>query len=146
MTTDSAGIAEIKEFEGTVLHGYIDKTGHLSCGTGHLVKPGEPYQDHVAITQAVNDSLLHSDLKYSEWVANTYVKVPQKQNQFNSVVSLVFNIGSHAFENSHLLAAINRGAGLQELKPLWLEWNRSGGHVLEDLVGRRAKEFQIYSA
>jgi len=144
MTTDSAGITLIKEFEGTILHGYNDQSGYLTIGTGHLVRKGEPYIKGTAISQSVSDIILHSDLRATEYSINTGVTISITQNQFNALVSLEFNIGGHAFGTSHLLRAINAGADNLIIKPLWLEWNRSGGRILSDLVQRRQKEYNLY--
>lgn len=43
------------------------------------------------------------DLKIFEHAVNNAVKVPLKQNQFDALVSLTYNIGTGAFKNSTLL-------------------------------------------
>lgn len=144
MITDTAGVTLIKGFEGTVLHYYIDPAGYPTIGTGHKIRPTDPYVHGSTITPSESDTLLHYDLRTTESAINADVTIKLKQNQFDALVSLVFNIGDHGFGTSHLLKAINAGADMATLKPLWLEWHRAGGEVSGDLVRRRAKEFMLY--
>lgn len=60
-----------------------------------------------AITKAEADELLKRDLAIPEVEINKRVKVPLTQNQFNALVSFVYNLGSGTFAKSSLLKNIN---------------------------------------
>lgn len=107
--TSKNGINFIAEREGEVLEGYYDSAGKLTVGVGHLVKPGEPYRYRVPITKAESRRLLAEDLAIAEDVVNNLVKVPLTQNQFDALVSFVFNIGERNFRRSSVLRALNSG-------------------------------------
>ena len=144
MTTDNAGVSLIRNFEGTLLHYYVDTSGYPTIGIGHKIRPSDPYVKGTIISMDEANQLLKYDLRSTESAINADVNVPLSQNQFDALVSLVFNIGDHGFATSHLLRAINASALISVIKPLWLEWNHAGGEVSGDLTRRRAKEFNLY--
>ena len=63
------------------------------------------------------------------------------QNQFDAVVSLVYNIGITAFKNNNIGKMFYNGLDISEKFPLY---NSSGGRVIQGLINRRAKEKEIY--
>ncbi len=94
------GMNHIKNWEGLRLKAYKCPAGVWTIGYGHTgpdVKPGG------TITQAQADALLDKDTDDAESAVNTLVKVPLSQNQFDALVSFVFNTGIGSFKNSTLL-------------------------------------------
>lgn len=96
-------------------------SGHLTVGVGHLIKHDEkfPYGEGVITEQMVSD-LLHKDVKWAEDIIHKHVTVELNQNQYDALVSLVFNIGPGrgvkgkpgfvpGFTNSTLLMDLNNG-------------------------------------
>jgi len=85
------------------------------------------------------DAILAQDLHAVEKHVKDPVKVHLSQNQFDALVSLVFNIGGGAFKGSTLLKKLNAGdyAGAADQ---FLVWNRAGGKVLKGLTTRRESE------
>jgi lysozyme len=111
----------------------------LTIGYGHTkdVRPG----DVVTLTEA--EKLLIEDLEWSESVVNNQVKVPLNQNQFDALVSFVFNVGSGNFGKSTLLKRLN--AGRYDDVPHELKrWNKGGGEVLPGLTRRREAETKLF--
>lgn len=98
------GINLIKSEEQCRLTPYRDEGGLWTIGWGHLIKPGEHFTE---ITQEEADNLLLNDLQDAENCVNTCVKVPIDQNQFDALVSHVFNIGEERFKNSTMLKILN---------------------------------------
>jgi len=89
--TSENGINLIIEFEGEVLHGYLDAVKILTIGVGHVVLKDEPYKLNGKITKAESERLLRQDLRIAENAINKEVQVPITQNQFDALVSLMFN-------------------------------------------------------
>lgn len=63
------------------------------------------------------------------------------QQQFDAVVSLAYNIGVTAFNNSDTGALFKQGADISTKFP---QWNRSGGLIITGLTARRLAEQKIY--
>ena len=71
------------------------------------------------------------------------VKVPLKQNQFDALVSWVFNLGPANLKASTMLKFLN--AGDYHLIPSQIKrWNKAGGKVLEGLIRRREAEALMF--
>lgn len=135
------GFALIKSFEGLRLKAYPDPgTGAepWSIGYGHTggVKPGD------VITEAVADTFLMEDIKRFERAVNHLCPVTT-QNQFDAMVSLSFNIGDKAFEDSTLRRLHNEGK-YGEARMQFARWNKSGGKEMAGLSRRRAAEGLLY--
>lgn len=140
MRTSAAGRRLIKEFEGEKLTAYICPAGVLTIGVGHTgadVKPGK------TITADESDKLLQSDLQTAEQAVTRMAKVAVTQNQFDALVSFVFNVGPGAFRSSTLLRLLNAGDyyGAADEFP---KWNKGGGKVLPGLTKRRAAERAMF--
>jgi len=89
--TGKLGLALIREFESFRPSAYLDPVRIPTIGYGHtgpevrLLMP--------AITLAEAESLLAADVDFFAKIASTAVKVPLNQNQFDAMVSLLFNVG-----------------------------------------------------
>ena len=68
--------------------------------------------------------------------------MPLTQNQFDSLVSLTYNIGTGTFEKSTLLKKLNAG-DYQGAADQFTVWNKGGGKILQGLVDCRAKEKEV---
>lgn len=116
MDISNNGINLIKQFEGCNLHAYKCPSGVWTVGYGHTtgVNAGS------VISSFEAERLLRQDLKRFVEVANSLIKVPVNQNQFDALISLMFNIGVGAFKSSTLLKLLNNkdyvNAGKQFLR------------------------------
>jgi len=120
MRLDKAGIDLIKKFEGWSATVYQDQAGHDTIGYGHLIKPGEHF---TYLTKPEGEILLRKDLQIYEKAVNASVKVKLTQSMYNSIVSLVYNIGVSAFKNSTLLKKLNSG-DYEGAKNEFQRWNK----------------------
>lgn len=144
MKVSTRGIDLIKKAEGERLTAYVCPAGVLTIGVGHTgpdVKRGQ------TITAAQSDALLRKDLAHFEVAVAKAVKVPLTQNQFDALVSLVFNIGAGNFASSTLLRKLNAGdyAGAAAQFGAWNK-GRVGGKltVLPGLTTRRKAEAALF--
>jgi GH24 family phage-related lysozyme (muramidase) len=140
MRTSRRGLEFIKNEEGCVLQVYRDPAGYPTIGVGHLLKPGEVFDQ---ITEEEAFSLLARDLAVAENAVNKMVRVPLSQNQFEALVSFVFNVGSGNFETSTLLQLLNQGQ-YDAVPGELAKWKKAGGKVLPGLVARRRREGELW--
>ena len=94
MKVSAAGRAAIAQREGNKLTAYQDSVGIWTVGVGHTAVAGEPKPAKgMKITAAESDAILARDLGDVERSVLKTVTVPLSQNEFDALVSLVFNIG-----------------------------------------------------
>lgn len=86
---------------------------------------------------------LHDDIRWAEADVNHSVKVKLTQNQFDALVSLVFNIGGVNFIVSTLLRMLDR-ADYEGAAAEFDRWNKQKGAVLAGLTTRRAAERRLF--
>jgi lysozyme len=135
------GINLIKKWEGSSPVPYICPAGYKTIGIGHVIRTNESYQR--PLTSKEIEELFRKDILIFEGAVNNYVKVPIKQNQFDALVSFVFNVGINAFRNSTMLKLIN-SKKLKEAGEQFTRWVYANGKVLEGLRRRREDEKQLF--
>lgn len=141
MKTGNKGIELIKHFEGCELEAYKCPAGVWTIGYGHI----KGVHEGMKITEMQAEEMLKSELHEYEGYINDYVTVPLNQNQFDAMVSWVYNLGGGNLKASTLLKVLNSGdyAGVPEQM---LRWNKAGGKVLEGLTRRRQAEADLFGA
>ena len=137
MEISKEGIALIKQFEGCRLKAYKDAVGIPTIGYGHT--KGVKLTD--SITQKEADALLKEDLeKYEAHVMyydETY-NYKFNQNEFDALVSFVFNIGS-------LRGLTNAGRRTKyQIAQKFSAYVNAGGKKLNGLVKRRKAEHDLF--
>jgi len=140
MNISQEGLSLIKKFEGCELKAYKCAAGVLTIGYGSTkgVKEGD------AITQEEADKLLLHEMEEYEGYINDMVNVDLEQNQFDAMVSWVFNLGPANLKASTLLKVLN--AKDYEGVPAQIKrWNKAGGKVLQGLIRRREAESLLFA-
>lgn len=143
MRTSQRGIDLIKEFEGYSEKAYMCAGGKYTIGYGHTrgVEPGD------TCTREQAEGYLREDLQDAEEAVMALISVPLTQNQFDMLVSLVYNIGSGNFYDSTIRRVINLKIGdKEEYRRAWMMWKKSRGKVLKGLIRRREAEFKLFSS
>lgn len=123
---------------GFILQVYKDSRGLPTVGCGHLVVAADKLKLGKKITETRAKELLKSDLAEAESAVNRNIKVPMHQQEYDALVSLTFNTGSHGA--SKLFASVN--AGKYESIPAIIEKYRTGGGN----EGRRAAEAKLFGS
>ena len=139
MNISQEGLALIKKFEGCELEAYKCAAGVWTIGYGSTkgVKEGD------TITQEEADNLLLHEMEEYESYINNLVEVDLEQNQFDALVSWVFNLGPANLKASTLLKVLN--AKDYEGVPAQIKrWNKAGGKVLQGLIRRREAESLLF--
>ena len=139
MNTSQNGIDLIKHFEGCELKAYKCPAGVWTIGYGHI----KGVQEGDVITEQQADEMLVEELHEYENYVNTLVNVPLNQNQYDALVSWVYNLGGGNLKSSTLLKVLNSGdyAGVPAQI---MRWNKAGGKVLEGLTRRRQDEAELF--
>ena len=140
MRISEEGRSLIKHFEGCKLKAYCCPAGVWTIGVGHT---GPDVLEGQRITEERADELLAIDLDDSERCVSGNVSVPLTQEQFDALVSLVFNIGCAAFRQSTLRQMLQDGSDV-EAGDQFLRWNKSKGMVLPGLTRRREAERRLF--
>jgi len=139
MNISQEGLSLIKKFEGCEYNAYKCAAGVLTIGYGHTagVKEGD------LVTQQEADKILEEDMKEYEGYIKSAVTVDLNQNQFDSLVSWVFNLGPSNLSSSTLLTKINN-KDWDNVPEQIKRWNKAGGKVLEGLIRRREAEALLF--
>jgi lysozyme len=147
MRIDSKGINLIKTFEGIRLGAYLCPAGVPTIGYGSTyypdktkVKMGDKLKD-----AAEADALLAVTVQPFENNVTALVNGTQiTTNQFNSLVSFAFNLGTAALAKSTLLKKVKANPNDPSITIEFMKWVNAGGVKLEGLVRRRKAEAELY--
>lgn len=142
----------IMDREGLFLKAYKDTGGIWTIGYGSLynydanrrVKEGDQISEAKAI------EWLRKEMARKITEIQKSIKVAITDNELNAIISLVYNIGITAFENSTLLKLLNSGASRSDVAAQFLRWNKDQdpktGKLVEvkGLTNRRNMERDLF--
>lgn len=134
----------IRGHEALRLVAYLDSVGRWTVGYGDT---GPDVVKGLVITKEQAEERLRGRLVEFEGYVNRLVKVSLTQNQFDALVSLVYNIGPTNFSSSTLLRKLNAGdyAGAADQFLVWNKGRVDGKLVVIDgLTNRRKAERQLF--
>ena len=139
MITGSEGLSLIKRFEGLYLESYLCPAKVWTIGYGHTkgVVKGQK------ITEEEAEDFLKKDLAAAEKTVNS-LNVQLTQNQFDALVSFVFNLGSGNFLSSTLCKKVKKNPNDPTIRTEFGRWVNSKGKKLPGLVKRRQEESELY--
>jgi lysozyme len=138
----NVGVNLIKHFEGFRANKYVCQAGYDTIGYGHKLKKGEDF-DIIDIMEA--ERILNLDLIDVCRGVNRLTHVSLRQNQYDAVVSFVFNLGLGAYQRSTLRTKINReehDLAMQEFN----RWIYIGVRKSVGLIKRRKAESLLYNS
>jgi lysozyme len=145
MTVSNNFFKLLIDFEGFVSCPYKDQVGIPTVGIGTTT-----YPDGRKVT--IQDSCITLD------IAKIYVlhhitsiqnllnaELPMlNQNQFDALVSFIYNIGEGAFRSSTLLKKAKVDINDSSIRAEFNKWNKAGGKVIPGLTKRRKQEADLY--
>lgn len=139
MNISEEGLSLIKKFEGLELEAYKCAAGVLTIGYGHTagVQEGDVWSEAQANEQ------LEIDMEEYAGYINDLVSCPLSQNQFDALVSWVYNLGPANLKASTLLKKLNAG-DYADVPHQIKRWNKACGKVLEGLIRRREAEALLF--
>ena len=140
MNIGTKGLEMIKHFEGLELNAYQCAAGVWTIGYGHT----KGVQKGMVISEDTANEMLVEELNEYESYITGLVTVELNQNQFDAMVSWVYNLGVGNLKASTLLKVLNAGdyAGVPAQI---MRWNKAGGKVLEGLTRRRQAEADLFA-
>lgn len=144
LTISENGLSMIASFESFEPKAYYCPAGVLTIGYGHTGTnaQGQELQEGDTVTPEQAKRLLYEDVLWAEDAVNEQ-RLHLTQNQFDALVSFVFNVGATAFNHSTLLKKLKAG-DYDEAADEFLRWNKAGGKVLRGLTARREAERDLF--
>jgi lysozyme len=149
MDASVAAVEMIMKFEGQRLTAYLDPSGMPTIGygttiypTGGRVRLGDTISDNEA-----REFLAFDCARFSQGLSTSLAGITVNQNQFDALLSLTFNIGLGAFQDSTLLQLLQAKdfEGAAKEFPRWNKATINGvKQVLPGLVTRRAAEQALF--
>jgi len=144
MKTSEKGIEFIASHEGLKLKAYKCPAGVLTIGYGHT--KGVMHGDVITKEHAI--VYLKEDVTDAENAVKRHLK-SLNQNQFDALVSFVFNVGSGNFQSSTLLKKAIVNPNDKSIAAEFMKWNKaknSSGILVElpGLTKRRQQEANLY--
>lgn len=130
-----------------VLKPYLCPAGIWTIGVGcTFYENGAPVKkDDPPISKERAISLFKNLLSKFEAVVNKNVKKTLSQNQFDALVSFVFNVGNGAFIKSTLLKRVNANPSDPAIGLEFAKWRNVNGKPHKGLEARRKREYQLYT-
>lgn len=139
MKISAEGLALIKKFEGCELTAYQCSAGVWTIGYGHT----KGVEKGMTISKESAEEMLVEELNEYENYISDNVTSPLSQNQFDAMVSWVYNLGPSNLLASTLLKVLN--AGDYDGVPAQIKrWNKAGGQTLDGLIRRREAESLLF--
>lgn len=144
----------IKKYEGFKPDPYLCPAGKWTIGYGSTVLYNEDGSVKERVSQDTTPMVI---VELAEWqlkkhlevevepIIDRYVDTPLTDNQFQALVSFVYNIGGSAFAKSTTLKVLNAG-DFEAFSKEFSEWRMANGEVLDGLVKRRAEELELFNA
>jgi len=137
----------VKSYEGFSATRYDDGTGVITQGYGCT---GEEIADW---DEKVTEEFATERLKYL--INNKYAAVIKfdldskgltlKQNEFDAIISLSYNIGTNGLLGSTLYKRICEGVRDSSLKDNFTVWSKAGNRTLQGLLNRRVEEYNMFA-
>lgn len=146
MKLDDKGYKLITKFEGLSLKPYLDSIKVPTIGYGNTY-----YLNGKRVTLLDKEITKQEAFDMFKEIANRFGKRVDElvtsninQNQYNSLVSFAYNVGTGNFASSTLLKKVNKNPNDLTIKDEFLRWNKAGGKVINGLTNRRNEEAIIY--
>jgi len=121
-----------------------EKEGIYTIGYGNtFYSDGKKVKKSDKITQQQADELFANTIHEFESKLQPMLTMPLTQNQYDAIVSLVYNIGLSAFVNSTILKDLHAG-NYNKAAMDFTSWIYQHGKVLHGLVDRRNRERALF--
>lgn len=128
----------IKQYESCQLDAYKCPAKIWTIGYGHT----KDVTEDMSITEEEADNLLKEDLEEVETYLNKF-GYDLTQNQFDALVSFIFNVGIGNFTKSTMKKCLDSGDMLAASEE-FDKWVFCKGQVLGGLIARRTEEKELF--
>lgn len=142
------GIVELGNYEALANQCYLDSGGVKTVGIGLTVSDipdiaSWPWAKTITDQEAV-DLYLKALKKYDQAVQRA-LKVKVTAPQFDSLVSITYNIGIAGMQGSTFMKRVNARAPAKDVVTAMSWWNQDNGKVIQGLINRRRAEGIVYT-
>lgn len=153
MKLSASGGNFIRNYEAFRSMPYKDIVGNLTWGYGHKRQGSEPVPKMITAVQAL--ALFACDITPFEAMLNHALKVQLNQNQFDAMMSILYNTGPGVpgikdgiilLKNgkpSTMLNEVNASA-FDLAAAEFPKWDNAGGKEVEGLLARRKMERRVF--
>jgi len=143
MNISSNGINLIKKWESFKPKPYLCSAGVPTIGIGTTKYPN-------GIKVTLNDSPISEELAVTYLI--DHIKTIEiylqplrlTQNQYDALISFVYNCGIGNFNSSTLLKKVKVNPDDQTISNEFRKWNKAGGKTSTGLSNRREDELKLY--
>ena len=134
----------IKQFEGFRANAYMCPANVPTIGYGATTWPnGQKVKIGEVITLETAEKLLMTDLEKRSKVLQG---LNLNQNQFDALLSFIYNIGTGAFRRSTILKKIKANPEDVTIRHEFMRWVNKGSAFERGLTRRRTAEANLYYA
>lgn len=139
------GLKFISTNEGFSEVVYDDVAGFPTIGFGHKLVPEDDsrYGTLEIVSTELALKILHDDVGHAVACVNECVETDINQNRFDALIDFVYNVGTHAFQNSTMLKFINSN-DFENAANEFLKWTHAGGAIVQGLLNRREREKTLF--
>lgn len=142
MTTSQRSVNLIKKFEGFFTNAYICPAGKVTIGFGSTMwSDGKKIKMGEKITHEDAEKLMFWELKNKEYCL---AKLKLNQNQFDALMSFVYNVGCGNLLKSTLYKKAFINPNDPTIKDELLRWVNKGSPFEKGLRRRRNEESKLY--
>jgi len=145
--TYSSALNFIKKAEGGLyLKAYLDSGNVPTIGWGSTYDFDKQRKVQLGdvITEAQAQKWLDMETSQNAIDIKNLVKVPLSNNQLNSLISFVYNVGINGFKASTMLRLINSGADKNTVAEQFDRWVYDNGVKVKGLINRRNAEKKLF--
>ena len=139
MKTTNNAYNIIKYYESCYLTAYQCPSNIWTIGYGHT----DNVQEGLVINEKTANLYLEQDIKNVEDQINN-LGLKLNQNQFDAIISFVFNVGIGNFKDSTLYKYINKNVNDARICQAFCMWIKSNNSYLKGLARRRIDESKLY--
>ena len=145
MNINATGLSIITDSEGFFSAPYRCPAGIPSVGYGstRLLDGSRVTMDSPKVTKNEAKALLRRHLDHVEAAILQLIRVSLNENEFSSLCSWTYNLGSGRLQSSTLRAKLNRNNRLGAANE-FPKWRRAGGKIMRGLVIRRERERRLF--
>jgi len=132
-----------RNFEGLRLFSYEDVAGNRTIGFGHLILPGERFNEPLTGPQA--EALLEKDEGRAAFFVVDEIDDPITQGQYDALTDFTFNLGPVSLDK--LLDRVYDNPGHEAEQFMLYDKAHVNGHLvtLKGLFSRRHAESNLYT-
>jgi len=136
----------IKKYEGFEKTSYKCPAGIWTIGYGSTMwNDGKKVEAGQKITSEGAEVLLRWELKNK---SSALINLTLNQNQFDALLSFIYNLGVGAFKKSTLYKKVKVNANDETIRDEFIKWNKArvNGKLVElkGLTNRRQSEINLY--